>query len=66
MYGLLCITSALSCPQPIRGVGHGALVAPGPQRSLSFHLIKLYYNETSHNEINFNYLSVTDLGEKQH
>lgn len=66
MYGLLCITRALYCPLPIRGVGHGALVAPGPQRSLEFHLIKLSYNENSHNEINFNYLSVADLRERQH
>ena len=66
MYGLLCITNALSCPRPIRGVGHRALVAPGPQRSLGFHLIKLSYNENSHNEINFNYLSVADLRERLH
>lgn len=46
MYVLLCITNALSCPQPIRGRGHGTLVAPGPQRFLGFHLIKLSYNET--------------------
>lgn len=51
---------------PLGGVGHGALVAPGPQRSLSFHLIKLSYNENSHNEINFNYLSGTDLRERLH
>lgn len=66
MYGLPCITRTISCPRPIRGVGHGALVAQGPQRSLGFHLIKLSYNENSHKEINFNYLSAADLRERLH
>lgn len=66
MYGLLCITNALSWLRPIRGVERGTLVAPDPQRSLGFHLIKLSYNENSHNEINFNYLAVANLRERLH